>query len=97
MFAGIAGRAYQTPDPIAGLNLYIMAVAPTGKGKDAGKTGIDRLNSAVVRGNATSGFSEFVAAKGFIGPGSFASEAGLMRSFDRSLSFVSCIGESGKC
>ncbi len=96
LFAGIAGRAYQTPDPIAGLNLYIMAVAPTGKGKDAGKTGIDRLNSAVVRGNATSGFSEFVAAKGFIGPGSFASEAGLMRSFDRSLSFVSCIGESGK-
>ena len=33
LFAGIAGRVYQTPDPMAGLNLYVMVVAATGKGK----------------------------------------------------------------
>lgn len=50
LFAGIAGRAYQTPDPMAGLNLYVMVVAATGKGEDAGQIGIHRLMGAVVRG-----------------------------------------------
>ncbi len=44
-FAGIVGRAYNVNG--MGLNHYILLIAPTGTGKDAARTGIDKLNSAV--------------------------------------------------
>ncbi|MEQ8400701.1 MAG: DUF3987 domain-containing protein [Roseitalea porphyridii] len=87
LIAGIAGSAFQTPTH-AGLNLYTMAVAPTGIGKEAGAEGVDGLMSAVL--------PTLPAAKQFIGPSRFSSEAAIHRHLEKSRSFVSMIGESGK-
>lgn len=97
LFAGIVGRAYQTPDPMAGLNLYVMVVAATGKGKDAGQIGIHRLMGAVVRGKGDGTLPERAAAKGFVGPSRFVSEPALLRhAATISNSFVSIMPEGGK-
>lgn len=40
-FAGIVGRAYNVRG--MGLNLYVIALAPSGAGKNGGKIGIERL------------------------------------------------------
>lgn len=97
LFAGITGRAYQTPDPMAGLNLYVMCVAATGKGKDAGQVGIHRLINAVVQGKGDGMLPELAAAKGFVGPSRFVSEPALLRhAATLSNSFVSIMPEGGK-
>ena len=44
-FAGIVGRAYNVGG--MGLNQYIVVLADTGAGKNAAKTGIDKINSAL--------------------------------------------------
>jgi hypothetical protein len=44
-FAGIVGRAYNVEG--MGLNQYIVVLADTGAGKNAAKTGIDKLNTAL--------------------------------------------------
>ncbi|HEV2136559.1 MAG TPA: hypothetical protein VGR47_20235 [Terracidiphilus sp.] len=43
--AGIVGRAYNVNG--MGLNHYVVLIAPTGTGKDAARTGIDKLNAAL--------------------------------------------------
>lgn len=43
--AGIVGRAYNVNG--MGLNHYVVLIAPTGTGKDAARTGIDKLNAAI--------------------------------------------------
>lgn len=97
MFAGIAGRAWQTPHPMAGLNLYVLASAPTGMGKDAGQIGIHRLMNRVVNGKADRGVHEIPAAKGFVGPSRFVSEPALLRHASTvSNSFVLIMPEGGK-
>lgn len=97
LFAGIAGRAWQTPDPMAGLNLYLMLAIPTGQGKDAGQLGISRLMGAVERGEGDGALREIPAARQFVGPSRFASEPALLRHVaDVSRSFVSIMPEGGK-
>jgi hypothetical protein len=44
-FAGIVGRAYNVQG--MGLNQYVVLLADTGAGKNAAKTGIDKLNTAL--------------------------------------------------
>jgi hypothetical protein len=44
-FAGIVGRAYNVNGD--GLNQYIVNIAPSGTGKDAGRSGIKKLNGAL--------------------------------------------------
>ncbi len=45
VFAGFVARAYNVRG--MGLNLYIIALAPSGSGKNGGKVGIERLYSAL--------------------------------------------------
>lgn len=87
--AGIAGRAWNVSG--TGLNLYLMMLAPTGRGKEAMATGINSIASAVERNH------HFEAIWQFIGPGDMASGAGLLRHLSERItpSFVSLTGEIG--
>ncbi|RMA40833.1 hypothetical protein [Rhodophyticola porphyridii] len=96
LFAGIAGRAYQTPGRMAGLNLYIMVAAPTGMGKDAGRQGMYSLLDAVVRGENPHAAPNMPSAREFIGPARFASVPAVMRHLEKVRSFVSIMTEGGK-
>jgi len=96
LMAGVCGAAFQTPDPMAGLNLYVMVVAPTGEGKEAGHDGIDALIRAVVEGANDTQVPDMPSAKDFIGPSHFASETALVRHLVKSRCFVSLFGEAGK-
>jgi hypothetical protein len=83
--AGIAGRSYNISG--TGLNQYLIALAPTGSGKEGAAAGIDTLISAVRR--------TVPAADIFIGPATFASGQAMIRQLDRSPCFVSVLGEFG--
>lgn len=97
LLAGVTGSAYQTPIPMAGLNLYVLVVAPTGKGKEAGAEGIDQLVSAIIAGSGDNATPAMPAVAQFLGPSRFASEAAIERHLaSKSRSFVSAIGEAGK-
>jgi hypothetical protein len=97
LMAGVCGAAFQTPAPMAGLNLYVMVVAPTGEGKEAGHDGIDALIKAVIDGCSDTQLPDMPSAQDFIGPSHFASETALVRHLaGRSRCFVSIIGEAGK-
>lgn len=83
--AGIAGRSYNISG--TGLNQYIVALAPTGSGKEGAAAGIDALVTAVRR--------TVPAADVFIGPATFASGQAMIRQLDRSPCFVAVLGEFG--
>lgn len=88
LLAGICGRAYNVSGD--GLNVYLMLLAETGRGKEAMSRGINRLIGAVASNN-------FPAAWDFIGPSDMASGAGLLRHLSEhpQPSFVSLTGEIG--
>lgn len=88
LMAGICGRAYNISN--TGLNMYIMLLAPTGRGKEAIKSGINAIVSRVAK-------DDFEAFKQFIGPGDMASGTGLLRHLSERVtpSFMSLIGEVG--
>ncbi len=86
--AGIVGRAYNVSG--TGLNQYLMLVAPTGTGKEAIQNGIMKLVETVA-----SGENSAPAIREFIGPGEVRSDAGLIKWFAKSKSFVSILGEVG--
>jgi len=97
LMAGICGRAYQTPKPSQGTNLYVLVVAPTGIGKDAGSDGIDAIRHAVMQGSAHTQYPDLVSFSKFVGPSKFSSEAALERHLAaQSQSFVTVQGEFGK-
>lgn len=86
LMAGICGSAYNISN--TGVNLYIVALAPTGTGKEALQGGISRLMENV-RAAVPSSTS-------FIGAGEFASPQALITHLQKkSKNFVSVIGECG--
>jgi len=88
LFAGITGRAFNVSG--AGLNQYIMMLAPTGRGKEAMQTGINKLMSRVAE-------RDFPAVWNFIGPADMASGSGLLKFLAERETpcFVSLTGEIG--
>lgn len=85
LVAGITGRAYNISG--AGLNQYLMIVAPTGTGKESINNGISKLLNAA-RAGAPS-------AMDFFGPGEIRSDAALYRAMQKHPVFVSVAGEFG--
>lgn len=84
--AGIVGRSYNVSG--TGLNQYVLLLAPTGTGKEAMASGLDKLMAAVVR--------SVPAAIDFVGPGEIASPQALLKYMSKSASsFVSLVGEFG--
>jgi len=86
LIAGIVGRAYNISG--TGLNQYILLLAPTGTGKEAIASGIDKLMAQVIR--------TVPAAAEFVGPGEIASSQAIIKYMSRGpTSFVSLVGEFG--
>ena len=87
MLAGIAGRAYNVED--AGLNQYVLVLAPTGRGKEAIASGIAKIMAAA-RPAA-------MHISNFKGPGQLVSGPGLFKFLARLSNPVvfSIIGEFG--
>lgn len=86
LVAGIVGRAYNVSG--TGLNQYVLLLAPTGTGKEAIASGIDKLMSAVIR--------TVPASVDFVGPGEIASAQALIKYMSKTAnSFVSLVGEFG--
>lgn len=84
--SGIVGRAYNISG--TGLNQYVLLLAPTGTGKEAIASGIDKLMNAVIR--------TVPAASEFIGPAEISSSQALTKYMSKtSCSFVSIVGEFG--
>lgn len=86
LVAGIVGRAYNISG--TGLNQYVLLLAPTGTGKEAIASGIDKLMAQVLRA--------VPAASEFIGPAEISSAQALTKYMSKTApSFVSLIGEFG--
>lgn len=86
LVAGIVGRAYNVSG--TGLNQYVLLLAPTGTGKEAIASGIDKLMAQVLRA--------VPAASEFIGPAEISSAQALTKYMSKTaVSFVSLIGEFG--
>ncbi|HEU0044210.1 DUF3987 domain-containing protein [Sphingomonas sp.] len=85
--AGIAGRAYNVDG--AGLNQYVLTLAPTGAGKEAVAEGIARLMSAA--------YSKTPRIAEFRGPGELVSAPGLFKWLHKLATpvMLSIIGEFG--
>jgi hypothetical protein len=91
LMAGICGRAYNVSG--MGLNLYLMLLAGTGRGKDAMASGIDRLMAAITEDELNS-----EGIMGFIGPSHIASGPALRKDLDSSPTkcFLAILGEFGQ-
>ena len=86
LIAGIVGRSYNISG--TGLNQYLLLLAPTGTGKEAIASGIDKLMAAAIR--------TVPAAVDFIGPAEIASPQALIKYMSKSANcFVSIVGEFG--
>lgn len=86
LLAGICGRAYNISG--TGLNQYTILIAPTGTGKEAMASGIDKLTNAIRFLVPTS--------VGMIGPSNIASGQALIKHISKtSPCFVSILGEFG--
>lgn len=86
LIAGIVGRSYNISG--TGLNQYVLLLAPTGTGKEAIASGIDKLMASVIR--------TVPAAVDFIGPAEIASPQALIKYMSKTAnSFVSLVGEFG--
>jgi len=84
--SGIVGRAYNVSG--TGLNQYVLLLAPTGTGKEAIASGIDKLIGAVIR--------TVPSAAEFVGPAEISSAQALTKYMSKtSCSFVSIVGEFG--
>lgn len=85
MLAGIVGRQWNVSG--TGLNLYLMLIAPTGTGKEAISSGLDKLFGRVT--------GMIKGADEFIGPGDFASSQALVKTLANKRSCVMVSGEFG--
>jgi len=90
IMAGVCGRAFNYSG--TGLNLYIMMLAETGRGKEAMASGATKLFTAAVGNN------EFPSMWHFLGPSNMASGSGLLKHMAEhpQPSLVSITGEVGK-
>lgn len=84
--SGITGRAYNTYTG-AGLNQYVLLLAPTGTGKDSISSGTSKLFNAVATQQPT--------ANDFKGPGELVSSAGLLKWLNSKPCVFSILGEIG--
>ena len=86
LMAGIVGRAFNVSG--TGLNQYVLLLAPTGTGKEAIASGVDKLMAQVIR--------TVPAAVDFVGPGEIASSQAIIKYMSKGpTSFVSMVGEFG--
>lgn len=85
LMAGLAGRAFNYRN--TGLNLYLLLLAPSGRGKEAMAQGIGRLVNAVR--------TQVPMIDDFIGPSAFASGQALGRTIGKTPCFLSIQGEFG--
>lgn len=85
LVAGIVGRHYNIQG--SGLNLYVVLLAHTGRGKEAAPDGIEAIVEAVGK--------TMPNIQSFMGPGAFASGQGLTRALDKSPCMLSLLGEFG--
>jgi len=86
MMAGIAGRAYNIGG--TGLNMYLLLLAPTGTGKEALSSGIDKLFASIK--------TNVPASADFRGPADIASGQALQKYLaKKSACFVAVVGEFG--
>lgn len=83
--AGLCARQYNVSN--TGLNLYVILLAETGRGKEAAASGIETLvNTMRMR---------VPSIETFMGPGSYASGQALVRALDNSPCLFSTLGEFG--
>lgn len=87
LMAGLCGRAWHTPTPASGLNLYIVLVARSGIGKEAMHSGINKIVSACIRA-----FPQF---GNFVDPNEYVSGPALIKACSQNTSFVNVAGEIG--
>lgn len=85
LIAGSAGRHFNFNG--SGLNLYLLLLAESGRGKESMAKGVDRMVAAVLQ--------NMPGIMDFIGPSAFASGQGLIRLLTKQPSFVSILGEFG--
>lgn len=86
LMAGVCGQAYNVSN--SGLNLYMMLLAPTGRGKEAMASGVDRLMGAIL--------NSVPASTQFRGPGEIASGQALIKHMSKGApSILSIVGEFG--
>ena len=87
LMAGIAGRAFNVSN--TGLNLYLLLLARTGRGKEEMAKGIGKITAALS--------AACPHIHDFEGPGDLASGQALLRYFTdhRTNSFISVFGEFG--
>ena len=85
LVAGVAGRNFNFDR--TGLNLYLLLLAESGRGKEDMRGGIDRVLSAI-RPNVA-------MADEFLGPDEFASGQAFIRYLDKCNNFLSIWGEFG--
>lgn len=87
MLSGIIGRAYNVSG--TGLNMYMLLLAPTGTGKEAMASGINKLFSSIK--------TTVPASADFRGPAEIASGQALLKTLSnpKKCCFVSIVGEFG--
>jgi len=94
LMAGVCGRAFNVS--ATGLNQYVLMLAPTGTGKEAMQSGIERFMSYVMRGGlADDALNTMPAVREFIGPAEISSGQALLKFVGKQRSFVSVVGEFG--
>jgi hypothetical protein len=89
--AGICGRSWNVNG--AGLNLYTLMLAPTGRGKEAMNSGVSKLIASLSQ--IGTGGPTVPSAGHFVGPGEIASGQAIIKVLAKQPSFVSIIGEFG--
>lgn len=86
LMAGVCGKAYNISG--TGLNMYVLTLAKTGRGKEAAASGIDKIMNAVRKQVPTS--------SRFIGPGIINSGQSLIKHLNHTSDcFLSVLGEFG--
>lgn len=86
MMSGIVGRSYNISG--TGLNQYVLLLAPTGTGKEAIASGVDKLFNAILK--------TVPAANEFLGPSEIASPQAILKYMSNGpKSFTSLVGEFG--
>lgn len=95
LMSGICGRAYNVSN--TGLNQYVLLLAPTGTGKEAMASGINKFMTYAQKGEWSEGNMPNVLPNlsEYIGPAEISSGQALLKCFAKSRSFVSIVGEFG--
>jgi hypothetical protein len=87
LMAGLCGRAWHTPTPASGLNLYIVLVGQSGIGKEAMHSGISKIMSV--------GIQAFPQFGNFVDFTDYVSGPALIKACSQNTSFVNVAGEIG--